>query len=1557
MVKTVRNKIILLTALTMILGFLFYATAGFFVQDRWIASRVRAELQSDFIGVKIIIKKVRWDGINGISATGVVFQDVQDGSIPFQCEKLTFRFNLLALPANMEHPRRALREISFFKPKIEVKRFEDGTINFSQYLPPGKMEMQFLLKINQGTLKFQDYQYGLYTLHNISGKFNLSKYSLLTWNVKGNANLNKGMKWSSRGRCRLDKLGGTGEFTAAHVAVDSLVPFISKAKQYGIRSGFGSTKLQFAWNKDGVWLNKGVLSLSDMKFKVPRVRDSFVIKNLRAEFTPLECKIKKAEFNHNQTVIRVSGLFNNKTGAIKGLLSAERIRLAEWEGLLPFSQKTALRGEGEARLAIVGTVDKPSIDGEIFIDNGEFLWDRERLLGQIGARIIIRDNNLRIQRLEGNWDDSLIGVRGGIDNIFNPQLNLKIYGSDLKIQSDMFAILKERGLNINGLMDVEGTITGKPTDPKVSGAISARRISCQNVQLEDLNLKLAWDNHTHVLKILNGEANLGDGSLLAKGDIRFKKEGIDWRISGEAVDLSFQQTHFGSEWNIRGKVSSELIFKGSWDKGTPFLPGSVFGIFRGENLAYHDAEMKEASGVFSWINGNLSIDSIQAKIDQGMIYGHLLWNTSEIKADLSAENINIHQIIPDNKTYPLEGIFNGNLSFLGPLQDLTGKIEGVFSDVSWSGRKIGTVSSVLDYSRSGLNISEAFVSTPVGDCRITGRVTFPDQPQLALQLTSDNFQLNALSEWLPATAKFKPSGTAKIDCAVNGKWNNPDISGEISLAEPTFGPIQMEKGLLQFSGNLSEFSIKKFELTKQNTRIELAGMVNPQRIDLDIQGSNLSLEALQLTYGGKNLHGRINLDGKLTGSLTNPVLTAYCSGQQLGYGTTNFQSMEAQIAWQSQTVQIQSVRLAQGQTQVLLEGDISLAKEPSMNLNLKVTALHLGELLNSFAALPKGFETDGLLFGAAKLRGTFDNPQIDVDGFIMQGAINSLPVSGEFAFSYKNRQLTIDNLQLNQGSGVLSADGVWRPGKLSRMNLYLQDFSFQAINPLLDSSYQVNGVVNAYLLVNWSPAVLSGEYRLSVGNMTVNNHPVGDFTTVGHLDNQGISVNESALNRKGIVFSANGYIPWPAELSNSFHLPSGNVRPSISRRLKLDVNLKNFPADFVNVFTPSLGVSQGALDGEIQLGGSLTKPEIVGEIEINNVSAKIEDLPRPIEGFQATVSFDDHRATFKKAKGNYGPGKFNLNGYVSYTGFQIDYLNLGFSGSKIFYNNRYYSGYSNVNLTATGGLTQSQVAGDITLFDSRIVIASSGSGKEETPPVWDPTLSIKVNTRDNVRFRQIGLADIDVSGKLQIGGKWSDPTMEGEATSEQGIVSFYGQTFKINRAKATFTHEQGYMPYIDLNSSLRTSRAEVFLTAKGQVGGDIAINLSAEPFMSRTEIFAMFNWPEFDEEKSSTEVSNILTGNLSMVTDTVFGDFLYQVRNVLDLDYLYLQPNYEENDLRLNVGRNIGKDVFLSYSRSFMYNQKDQWGLDYHINSRLSLGTEYSVLDGTSWRLTYRFGF
>jgi hypothetical protein len=66
------------------MGFLFYATAGFFLQDRLITAEVGLLLQKNIqkSGLKISIGRIHWAGINNITATKIVLKDVHNHSIP-----------------------------------------------------------------------------------------------------------------------------------------------------------------------------------------------------------------------------------------------------------------------------------------------------------------------------------------------------------------------------------------------------------------------------------------------------------------------------------------------------------------------------------------------------------------------------------------------------------------------------------------------------------------------------------------------------------------------------------------------------------------------------------------------------------------------------------------------------------------------------------------------------------------------------------------------------------------------------------------------------------------------------------------------------------------------------------------------------------------------------------------------------------------------------------------------------------------------------------------------------------------------------------------------------------------------------------------------------------------------------------------------------------------------------------------------------------------------------------------------------------------------------------
>jgi hypothetical protein len=124
--------------------------------------------------------------------------------------------------------------------------------------------------------------------------------------------------------------------------------------------------------------------------------------------------------------------------------------------------------------------------------------------------------------------------------------------------------------------------------------------------------------------------------------------------------------------------------------------------------------------------------------------------------------------------------------------------------------------------------------------------------------------------------------------------------------------------------------------------------------------------------------------------------------------------------------------------------------------------------------------------------------------------------------------------------------------------------------------------------------------------------------------------------------------------------------------------------------------------------------------------------------------------------------------------------------------------------------------------------------------------------------------------------------------------------------------------------------------------------------MPQANIFALLNWVDPANNQSLTpEV--VITGNLSMVTDTIFEDLLYHLRQTLNVNYLYLEPDLGNNDLRINVGSFITPQLSYSFSRSIFLDNNNSWSisLDYHLDPDLALEYNYSMLNGVDWRLFY----
>ena len=1540
---------------------LFLTAVNYFFQKQNITGSVisllRKSLKSN--GLTIDIKQVHWSNINEISASEVVLKDLHDGTILFIANKIDLQLNLYNLISNRLHPESALQEILLENPQFTLEHFENGTFNFSSYFTGGKkaLLLKMKLKVKNGLVKLEDYRYGSYLLQGVDGLIDLGSYPLIKWKLNGDSDFSKGMNWSSTGKFRADQLAGIGEFQTNQIALSKLLPLIPYQSPYKIRSGSAKLALNFAWNKKAIWIEQGKADVSNAIVLVPKFSSPFHVQKLDATFSPRRIKVKNLRLIHERSFLKASGEIDTVTTKINAKVSAKQLNFEDLTKFISMPNKLTYKGLANIRLGVSGTFSEPIMDGELFINNTELFLEGRKTIEQLSGKVIVNRNNLKIERLEGSWNNSPIGIYGSISNLLNPQMNLKFYGYGLNLQPEEVALLSKYELTTKGDINFSGEILGEPRNPKIIGEIVFDQISYREIPIDKFKVKLEWDSMLKNLKVLDINGRVWEGQISAKGEIKINTKGVKWQVSGNLSDLNAGATPYSKEVGINGKISADLIFKGDWKVGTPFQIGDIFGIFKGEKLAYKYLAMKEANGVFSLVDGILSIDSLHAQIGDGTVFGHLSWNPSMVQLNLNAENINVQQFLPDKKQYPVNGTFNGNLVFEGPPKEIEGKINGVFSEISWDSKPVGTFSGTLDYSNQVLTIVDSHLITEFGDCILEGYIDLNNSPNLNVILNSDNLRLKGFLPWLPQKQSFNLNGNAGLKLALTGELFNPTIHGEVRLDSPEIGPLSMDKGFIKINGNVQKLVLTDFYLNQSNTNseIRMTGTINPKNLDLEFEGNSIDITGMHLKAAGRELTGVVSFKGQVTGTLTKPLINTRVLGENLTFGEFAFRKLEGQIVWDSKTIQISNANLTQGESRIDFRGQIIPTSPIQLNLELKGTSIDLKEVMSNLDIKQKSLELDGKVSGFIKINGRLENPHVEINGDFSDVFFNNLPISGDFALVYDNNKVTIQRILLKQDTGTLLAEGIWEPGKIFNLEVGLQDFPLEVINSFINPSYRFTGKVNSFILLQWSNSGISGDYRIEVNDFGLNNSQLGVLKMNGNFYDQGLLISEGDITNRGTNLNVEGYLPWPPNILEWLKLPV--VSDSNSRDFNMSFLFKSFPADLVSAFIPNVIATNGTLNGKLTLQGTFLKPRINGNLGCNGVSLNIQGLPYPIDGLQATVLFDGYKAEVQNIKGNYGKGKFSINGSLDYQDLKLTRFDFGINGSNLYYENHYFDGYGDLNLNLNGNFVDTIISGDIKVYNCRIGILGLTPNKNSKPFPWNPALSVHVKTGKNVRYRQMGMADIDIRSSIQVKGRILEPKIEGEAESNKGILTFYGQTFRVTKGKATFNYSEGYLPYIEVDSNLKTPEAVVFLTIRGQVGSpNMSINLTSQPFLSQSDLFSMLNWSDLSGDKPFT-VNGALLGNAGFVTDTLFGDVFFELRSALNLDMLYLEPNYQQNDLRLNVGRYMTNEFFLSYSRSFSDLPKEKWGLDYQLTPQLTLGGSFSLLDGTYWRLVYRFSF
>jgi hypothetical protein len=1528
---------------------------------REVGWKLRRNLQQ--YGLSCEVNKVRWIGGGRFAADGITINERQSGELLVKADHLEIRTDFLAWLHNPKNPETVLQELEIIRPQFCLVHFPDQTWNISRFFGKGKrkLKLSYKIKIRDGRGALDDYKYGKHRVFNVNGVVDLQDYPLITWNFKGRTDFGEQTIWVSNGQVRSDQAAGQTLVRIDKVPLPKVFEVLQKKFVFKARSGLGRGRLRFAWNKKKVWLQDGAVQIDRGVVKFPWFDHEVLVKAADSDFTSKQVVINSSLLYYQESQLRLAGRLDTVKFGINAKLKSSRARVEDLLELFPTVPNTVITGRANLDLDIGGLIKSPVFDGKITLGQTEAVVNGESFTA-INGVLYLKKNNIRVPGLKGVWHGAPIVAAGRVNNIYNPRLDLDIDSRGINLDELRLCRMGQPDLRVGHSGDLTGKLTGHWDTPLLTGKARLEQASFRNVSVQDVTVGFTWEPMANRVEALSLRGKIWDGVLAVTGVAVFDATGVKWNLFGKASNVNVEAINLLPEMGLKlNRLTAEALFKGAWRYGAPFDPGLIMGVVRGNDLTYLNTKADEVSAVYSWNNSVFTMDSLQIKLGEGRFFGNLTLDNTILSANLSAENVRLgHLLAKEQNLAVLDGVFKGNLILEGELADLRGKISGVLTDLSWDKKVIGTIRGELEYGQrqKELIFRNLTVNSRFGDCHAQGKIGFAAAvPEITAQLESGNLNLKEVVNWLPGVPKIALDGNGKISLAISGNLSDPDFDCTLNMVAPQLYGVTIDTGLLECHGNLDQVQISKCELVNSNARLALRGGVTREKLDLTIAGDCNSLESLQLYYRGNLLKGSLEFDGKLTGSLAGPMLAAKLNGSEISFGELKYRNLTACVKWMGPELQIYDTQLGDGDSWISANGKIYTVQLSRSELAFEVKNFQIKKLLQ-FAKIAN-IPADGKFSGAIIMTGLFPNPKIRLSGQITEGVINLVPVDGEVSLSYGDERLWIEKIGLRHSTGTFYANGIWEKGKTLRLTGRLNEFPLQTINPWLTSTgLTLAGLANANVKLEWLGSKFNCDYQLESVGLQVNNDNWGSTLFSGAMNGNGLNISRGILNIKNGSLEVSGFIPWSEQIRAHFQIPNAAIKAAQPINLRLAV--KNIPAELLNAYAAGFTIGGGEFNGNLRVTGSFSKPEFSGKLEYSNGKLDFPELPLQVEAIQAAVTISRNQVIIdNKATGNIGKGRIVLTGKANFSNFNKIILDLVAEGNKVFYKNYGYEGYADFNFNLAGPSDAAILMGNIIIYDAKIGGFGIGGNNKNKQKSWDPKLDLTVKMGKKVRYRQIGVADVSLKGALHIKGSFTEPLFGGELTTNQGVITFYSQTFKVDQGQAVFSYTPGFNPYLDVEASLLKQKTRIFLKVKGQAGTEIVPVLSAQPALSQKEIFALLNWSDLTGDEPLT-VDNVLGGNMGVVTDTLLGDVLYQIRDSVGFDYLYLETDYRSNEYSISAGDYITDKLFFSYTRKLISTdkeEKDKWNFDYHFTPEVAVGCSFSTDEKPSWRLIYTFDF
>ncbi|HEY0379858.1 MAG TPA: translocation/assembly module TamB domain-containing protein [Pyrinomonadaceae bacterium] len=395
----------------------------------------------------------------------------------------------------------------------------------------------------------------------------------------------------------------------------------------------------------------------------------------------------------------------------------------------------------------------------------------------------------------------------------------------------------------------------------------------------------------------------------------------------------------------------------------------------------------------------------------------------------------------------------------------------------------------------------------------------------------------------------------------------------------------------------------------------------------------------------------------------------------------------------------------------------------------------------------------------------------------------------------------------------------------------------------------------------------------------------------------------------------------------------------------------------------------GSAEANVRVAGTFQQPRINGTASLTNASLSIllADERLSLTNVTGGVRFNSNQAQIDQLTGVLGGGRVWVTGGALLSGFTPTSFRVNIRGDDVTvpYPEDIRS-TADVDLEISGGTAgrgqqiATVISGQVNLrraeytkdLDLESLInrrreALIEQGGEFALAATAQFQDLRVEGRDALVVRN-NLAEAVGSVSLRVNGPVKEPVVSGRITFTSGTVQFRNNRHEIQRATIDLAGSLDVDPILNIQTVGEIQGYDVITSITGPLTQP-SVNVRSDPALPQADVVSLILNGQL--ATGDTGVSTLAQSGLgtaaSLLTESLISaparratDKLFGL-NRFEIDPLIAGRGGESPTARLTVGRQINRNLSITYSTNVTGNQNQVLAVEYRVSNRLSFVAQY----------------